>query len=240
MRHPPADETDGGSEVVAAYVRNVIGALCLFASIAAAQDTREAVDLETSKPMVRGAVVFKAYCKLCHGEAGDGTGRGAKLHPRLHLAISPGTAEFYIKIIREGGGAAGRSPYMPPWQDELSPEQVGDLVAYLSVVRDPVRRGEAVFKLNCILCHGVRGDGNGRGGQLAHPRPADLTRSTRDDSYKTSIVRGGGAAMGRSSIMPPWGKQLTDVEIEDVIRYIDTLLPAVHVPKSQISKENLR
>lgn len=121
-----------------------------------------------------GKLLAVSACTLCHGLAGDGTGRWARLHPRLHLAIAPGSPEYYIKIIREGGDAVGRSPFMPPSQDELSPEQIGDLVSYLAVVQDPVRRGEAIFKLNCLLCHGVKGDGNGRGGRLPHPPPADL------------------------------------------------------------------
>ena len=189
-----------------------------------AQDSRESVDRETSKPEVRGAIVFKAYCTLCHGEPGDGTGRAAKLHPKSHLAISHGSPEYFIKIIREGGESVGRSPFMPPWQDELSPEQIGDLVAHLAIVRDPIRRGEAVFKLNCILCHGVHGDGNGRAGRLARTAPANLTRSIKDDRYKADIIRLGGAAMDRSSSMPPWGRQLSATEINDLVQYLRTLL----------------
>jgi hypothetical protein len=40
---------------------------------------------------------------------------------------------------------------MPPWKDELSAEQIADVVAYLGILRDSARRGEAVFKLNCML-----------------------------------------------------------------------------------------
>jgi cytochrome c oxidase cbb3-type subunit 3 len=193
-------------------------------SAAAAQDSRESVDQETSKPVVRGSIVFKAYCTLCHGERGDGTGRGAKAHARLHLAIKPGSPEFYISVVREGGQSPGISPYMPPWKDELSVEQIADVVAYLAILHDSARRGEAVFKLNCMLCHGVHGDGNGRAGRLSHPPPADLTRSTKDDLYKAGIISSGGAAMGRSSNMPPWGKQLSETEIQDLVQYLKTLL----------------
>jgi len=197
---------------------------CANAAVAAAQDSRESVDQETAKPVVRGGIVFKAYCALCHGERGDGTGRWARLHARLHLVISSGTPEYYSKIVREGGGSVKRSPFMPAWEEELSAEQIGDVVAYLAVVRDPARRGEAVFKQNCMLCHGVRGDGNGRAGRLSHPPPADLTRSDKDDVYKTKIIRSGGAAIGRSPNMPPWGGQLSETEIQDVVRFLATLL----------------
>lgn len=207
-------------------------ALLLGASTSmVAQDSREPVESEAAKPVIRGGIVFKAYCARCHGERGDGTGPWTKLHTRLHPAITHGSAEFYIKIIREGGESVGRSSFMPPWQGELSAEQIGDVVAYLVIVRDPVRRGESVFKLNCVLCHGIHGDGQGRAARLSHPPPADLTRSNRDDLYKTRIIRLGGAAVGRSSNMPPWGTQLTETEIQDLVRYLDTLV--VVLPNSQ-------
>jgi cytochrome c oxidase cbb3-type subunit III len=101
-----------------------------------------------------------------------------------------------------------------------------------AIVRDSARRGEVVYKTNCMLCHGVQGDGNGRAGRLSHPPPADLTRSEKDDRYKIAISRGGGAAMGRSSGMPPWGQNLTEAEMIDVVRYLGTLLKASPTIKS--------
>jgi cbb3-type cytochrome c oxidase subunit III len=195
-------------------------------STAAAQDTKEAVNRETSKPVVRGGIVFKSYCGLCHGERGDGMGRAAKLYGELHLAITHRSLEYDEKIIRQGGQAVAGSAFMPPWQDELSEEQIEDVVAYLTIVGDPVRRGEVVYKTNCILCHGVQGDGKGRAASLFHPPPADLTHSDKDDQYKIAIIHLGGQPMGRSSGMPPWGDRLTDTEIQDVVEYARTLLVA--------------
>ena len=63
----------------------------------------------------------------------------------------------------------GRSPFMPPWDGELSKEQIQDVVAYLNVVADEIKRGEVVYKSNCILCHGVNGDGKGRAAKLYNP-----------------------------------------------------------------------
>jgi mono/diheme cytochrome c family protein len=134
----------------------VLLALALIALVAPAQDTHEAVEREMSKPLIRGGIVFKNYCVVCHGERGDGVARAAKLYTGVNLAIAPRPAGYYEKIIRKGGEAVGASPSMPPWQDELSDEQVGYVLLFLTVVRDPVRRGEVVFKMNCVLCHGLR------------------------------------------------------------------------------------
>lgn len=197
---------------------------CLFNAGAQAADSRADAEREMARPIVRGGIVFKTYCKLCHGEVGDGVGRATKLYGNVSLEIRQQSAEYFDKIIRQGGAAVGRSEFMPPWQDELSDEQVKDVVAYLSVITAPEKRGEAVFKANCLLCHGVKGDGKGRASVLFNPPPANLTVSDKNDDYKRMIITYGGAAMGRSEVMPIWGEQLSHQEIEDVIKYLRTLL----------------
>jgi cytochrome c oxidase cbb3-type subunit III len=95
---------------------------------------------------------------------------------------------------------------------------------YVHAVGDSVSRGEMVYKNNCILCHGVQGDGKGRAAPLFHPPPADLTHSNKDDEYKNAIIHLGGAAMGRSSGMPPWEGRLTEIEIHDLVIYLRTIV----------------
>lgn len=187
-------------------------------------DSKSEVKSELSRPVVRGAIVYKQYCTLCHGERGDGLSRAKRLHGPEKLTINAASDAYYEDIIRKGGAAMGKSPFMPVWEHELSDEQIADVVAYLSVVRSPVARGEAVFKANCILCHGVRGDGKGRASVLYDPPPADLTRSDKNDLYKEMIITLGGKEMGRSEAMPIWGGQLSVQEIKDVVEYLRTLL----------------
>ena len=210
-----------GSFAVAATLLLAQLALC---GGAMATDSRAKVEAAISKPAVRGAIVFKHYCTLCHGELADGAARAAKLYGDLDLTISPRSVIDYEKIIRTGGAGVGRSPFMPPWEGELSEEQIGDVIAYLAMVGDPVRRGEVVFKANCVLCHGVKGDGKGRASVLYDPPPANLTISDKNDMYKEMIITNGGAAMGRSSVMPVWGEQLSPREIKDVVAYLRSIL----------------
>jgi cytochrome c oxidase cbb3-type subunit 3 len=206
----------------------MIGTLLFGAAIkcAPAQDNAGIVNHEMAKPVIRGGIVFKAYCILCHGERGDGTGRAAKLYSNLHLVITPHPPEYYGKIIRQGGQAVGGSEFMPPWQDELSQEQIGDVIAYLAIINDAVHRGEVLYKTNCILCHGVQADGKGRAAILFHPPPANLTTSDKDDRYKIAIIESGSKAMGRSQGMPPWEGRIAESDIEDIVRYLRTIVVA--------------
>lgn len=191
--------------------------------LASDTDSRATVSAALERPVVRGAIVFKNYCVLCHGERGDGIARAARLYGTVNLAINPLDAEALQAIVRKGGAAVGRSPFMPMWEEELSDEQINDVVAYLAVLGDDVSRGEVVFKTNCILCHGTNGNGKGRAATLFNPPPADLTRSDKNDDYKRMIVTLGGEAMGRSAAMPAWGAQLSAQEIDDVIHYLQAL-----------------
>jgi mono/diheme cytochrome c family protein len=87
--------------------------------------------------VIRGGIAFRTYCVLCHGANGKGDGRAARMYtPRpANLTISPFNDTYKEMIIRGGGASVGRSPYMPPWGDELSEEQIHDLVAFLRELR---------------------------------------------------------------------------------------------------------
>jgi mono/diheme cytochrome c family protein len=87
-------------------------------------------------------------------------------------------------------------------------------------------RGEIVYQNYCALCHGVQADGRGRAARIYDPRPANLRESTKPDAYKELIIRKGGKAVGRSQHMPPWGEELTDEQISDVVRYLRSVAPA--------------
>jgi mono/diheme cytochrome c family protein len=86
-----------------------------------------------------------------------------------------------------------------------------------------VVRGSIVFRTYCVLCHGAGGKGDGRAAKLYTPKPANLTVSPFGDAYKEMIIRGGGAAVGRSSFMPPWGDELTEEQIHDLVAFLREL-----------------
>ena len=86
-----------------------------------------------------------------------------------------------------------------------------------------VIRGSIAFRTYCVLCHGAEGKGDGRAAKMYTPRPANLTVSPFNDTYKEMIIRGGGASVGRSAFMPPWGDELTDEQIRDVVAFLREL-----------------
>jgi mono/diheme cytochrome c family protein len=94
------------------------------------------------------------------------------------------------------------------------------------VVADEVSlsRGRTLFTLNCVMCHGMNGEGNGQVAALLANKPANLTgiitQSKSDGALFMTITNG---VDGR---MPPMVENLTVRDRWDVVNYIRTLKPA--------------
>jgi mono/diheme cytochrome c family protein len=71
-----------------------------------------------------------------------------------------------------------------------------------------------------VLCHGKAARGDGPNSSFLPVRPANLQKSLLSDAQKEAIIRLGGAAVGRSQYMPPWGQELSDDEIRNLILYL--------------------
>ncbi len=101
--------------------------------------TPEFPDKDTPEASIfRGSAVFQNYCLKCHGPLADGNGRAAKLYtPRPANLVKSDKNDMYKElIIRRGGGGMARSPFMPPWNDELTNEQIRDVVTYLHSIAE--------------------------------------------------------------------------------------------------------
>ena len=83
--------------------------------------------------------------------------------------------------------------------------------------------GRALFVKRCSVCHGEKADGNSNLARLLDPKHANLLVSKLDSAARNQIIRKGGAAVGRSSVMPNWEAELSEAELRDVIGYVASL-----------------
>lgn len=127
---------------------------------------------------------------------------GDRVAARLRRDIGVAAAA----LLLGGGVLAQQTPQGP-----LLPKDSADAAIF---------RGGLVYANYCVTCHGINADGNGRAARLYTPRPANLRSSDKNNDYLALIVRRGGEALGRSPKMPPWGEELTDEQITDVVAFV--------------------
>jgi len=92
------------------------------------------------------------------------------------------------------------------------------------------RQGAQVFANYCSRCHGVHADGRGRATPLyvklksAHPSNFLVkVYAQRPKQYLVNIVRDGGKKHSLSEFMPPFGDELNEAQINDVVYFIQNV-----------------
>lgn len=88
-------------------------------------------------------------------------------------------------------------------------------------------QGEGLYRVYCAQCHGLEGDGYGVNAAYMAIQPKDHTETkemnarTDDDLFKA--IKFGGAAVGKSVLMPAWKNNMTDGEMRDLVAYLRVL-----------------
>ena len=85
-------------------------------------------------------------------------------------------------------------------------------------------KGEKVFKANCVVCHGDKGDGKGAAAAALTPKPRNFTDANEmkgidDARIHKSLMEG-----RPGTAMVSFAKTLSAGDIDDVIAYVKTLL----------------
>jgi mono/diheme cytochrome c family protein len=83
---------------------------------------------------------------------------------------------------------------------------------------------EERFKTLCSNCHGPTGHGDGPGGAALTPHPRNFHlkdwQASVNDQHIADVIMKGGAAMGLSPMMAPWGSVLSDAEVAALVKKI--------------------
>lgn len=92
------------------------------------------------------------------------------------------------------------------------------------IAANPVERAYSQF---CASCHGQNGGGDGPA-STSDPKPrnfqawdySDIPSDYDVDSYIAKVIREGGASVGKSALMAPWGGVLDDSTIAGLVEKI--------------------
>lgn len=114
-----------------------------------------------------------------------------------------------------GVAACGQAPHRPPFATGYAAESY------------ELRLGKDVYQHYCQTCHGDTGAGDGFNAFNLDPRPRDLSdpafQARKTDADLADAIRRGGAGVGLSALMPPWGRTLSGRQIDDVLLFLRAL-----------------
>jgi mono/diheme cytochrome c family protein len=91
---------------------------------------------------------------------------------------------------------------------------------------DPAK-GQPVYAMYCVTCHGEKGDGQGPVGKTLDPPPRDFAAGdfkyggTDQDIF--DVISNGAASKGGSPLMAPWGAVIPEADRWALVAYIHTL-----------------
>ncbi|MEE9195840.1 MAG: cytochrome c [Alphaproteobacteria bacterium] len=87
---------------------------------------------------------------------------------------------------------------------------------------------EQMFKFYCAQCHGLEGKGDGPNVGKDFPvSPRNFTSAEEmnklTDADIKNVILDGGPSMSKSPMMPPWGKTLSETEVDALIKHLRKL-----------------
>lgn len=102
------------------------------------------------------------------------------------------------------------------------------LILNLNVVPVAASETDAVFKFYCAQCHGLTGKGDGPNVTKDFPvSPRNFTDAGEMDKLSNAdlknVILDGGPSVSKSPMMPPWGKTLTEGEVDGLVEYLRVL-----------------
>jgi mono/diheme cytochrome c family protein len=86
-------------------------------------------------------------------------------------------------------------------------------------------QGRHLFVHYCATCHGDEARGDGENASNLNPAPPDMTASSisQDPALIRRVIAEGSAAVGRSPLSPPWGRSLSQQQIDYLVAYCQSI-----------------
>lgn len=106
-----------------------------------------------------------------------------------------------------------------------SPPAASSAAAKPAVTAEAIEKGRAIYKANCVACHGEGGKGDGPAAGALKPPPRDHTdaayMNTLTDKNLADIIVMGGAIKGKP--LMPSHPQLRGPDLDALVAYVRSL-----------------
>lgn len=169
--------------------------------------------VEKDPQVLAGRRLFNELkCEYCHTIGG----KGGRVGPALDKAVGNATPEWLTKHFRDPQALSPGS-IMPKMN--LLDDEITSLVAYMKSLEGTISytpEAKKLFADNCAACHKIGKEGGDVGPDLS------LIGSARDKNFIKHYVTDPTVSNPQAT-MPGFKGQLTDVQIEDIARYLSSL-----------------
>ncbi len=142
-----------------------------------------------------------------------------------------------VSSCRKGPASKAKSPpdraydTEPDWND---PQRLVPLNYQQAV-------GKQVFYTDCVWCHADSTPAGPSNRSNLNPQPALMNDgkvlNPLSDQYVENIIALGGSAVGKSAMMPPWGRALSQDQIHAVIAFIRAIAQPPYKPPAQTASQ---
>lgn len=91
----------------------------------------------------------------------------------------------------------------------------------------PAEKGERLYAMLCVQCHGSNGDGRGVNATHMSVQPrshidrGEMMARTDEDLFK--VIQEGGSSINKSVLMPAWGGNLDSEQVASLVAYLRVL-----------------
>ena len=176
-----------------------------------------------------GAEVWSSNCSRCHRMRAVDAYNASQWETVLtHMALTARLTSHETRAVREFlvGAARARQAAQaagaPASRDRAASARQAPFLSAADSCCDP-EVGKAIYKAQCVACHGQKGQGDGPAAVALNPRPSVITQAARvgklpDDSLVQIVTTGRGG-------MPGFGKILTPDQVREVVAHLRTLKP---------------
>jgi cytochrome c oxidase cbb3-type subunit 3 len=98
-------------------------------------------------------------------------------------------------------------------------------------------KGARVYQANCVWCHADSTPAGPSNRSNVTPAPPLINDGAilnpLSDEFLQNVITLGGSAMGKSAMMPPWGRTLSAEDIHAVITYIRAVAQPAYQPPAR-------